>query len=255
MIEEALKKIGLTKNEIKIYLTTLQLGPSSVQEISKATKMHRQTVYNTVESLQKKKLMITAIKGKRKLYLCEDPEKILGNLSDVVKKIEEQRMEITKLLPELKSLHNSLENKPKVMYFEGIEGLKEIYMDTLKVGKTIYAFGAVHDKICKTMLRWLREDYVIKRAKKNILAKVILPFYPSKSTKYFIDRSKKVKREFKLVPADKFPFTIEINVYGNKVAIISYDVKEMFGVIIESKETAKTWKCIFDLAWEGASRY
>jgi hypothetical protein len=66
-------------------------------------------------------------------------------------------------------------------------------------------------------------------------------------------------REIRLVPANEFDFTNEINIYDHKVAICSFDSGlpgdgDMFGIIIESKEVAETQRQIFEMAWRYAGR-
>jgi len=53
------------------------------------------------------------------------------------------------------------------------------------------------------------------------------------------------------VPADRFLFANEINIYGNKIAIMSMQ-GEYLAVIIESESVARTQRTIFELAWAGA---
>ncbi len=60
------------------------------------------------------------------------------------------------------------------------------------------------------------------------------------------------------MPAKDFDFTNEINIYDHKVAICSFDSglrgdRDMFGVIIESKEVAETQRQIFEMAWRYAA--
>jgi len=43
-----------------------------------------------------------------------------------------------------------------------------------------------------------------------------------------------------------------VNIYDDKVAVVSLEKGFEFGVLIESAEFAKTQKSIFDLAWRGA---
>ena len=59
-------------------------------------------------------------------------------------------------------------------------------------------------------------------------------------------------REIAFVPADKYYFSPEINIYDNKVMIASW--KEKLGIIIESAEIADAMKKIFELSWQEAKR-
>ena len=61
-------------------------------------------------------------------------------------------------------------------------------------------------------------------------------------------------REAKFVPKEKFPFSSDIAIYDNKVAISSLKGK-LIGVIIESDSITKTLKSLFYLAWEAADKY
>ena len=255
MLQEVLMNYGLSTKEAQIYLTALAIGDATVQQIAKKSKVQRATTYIVIDSLKEKGLISTRKNGKKNLYIAAAPDKIIEHLKAQRAAIDVKMSAVEKLLPELQSLYNYSPSKPRVRYFEGLDGLKQIYNDTLDVNETIYAFTPIHKNISKDLLEWLDNVYVKRRVNSNIKAKIIVPFSKDRIVTEFLDESKNLLRDIRLVPRDKFSFTIEIQIYGPKVAIISYTREEMFGVIIESNETAKTWKYIFDLAWEGAKQY
>ena len=74
----------------------------------------------------------------------------------------------------------------------------------------------------------------------------------NKMGQVFKDREKAEKREVHLVPADKFPMSNEINIYDDKVAIISH--KDLMGVIIQNKQIADTQRSIFKLGWDALAK-
>jgi hypothetical protein len=93
--------------------------------------------------------------------------------------------------------------------------------------------------------------YFKRRAKKNIAMKAIHP-----QTADSIAGQKRDAQELRqsaLVPADKYYWEPEIQMYDNKVNITSW--KEKLGIIIESQEIADALKMIFDLSYEAAERY
>jgi len=53
-----------------------------------------------------------------------------------------------------------------------------------------------------------------------------------------------------LIPENGFPFDNEINIYDDKVAIISYE--DSTGVIIQNEHISNTQKSIFNFAFEHA---
>jgi hypothetical protein len=92
--------------------------------------------------------------------------------------------------------------------------------------------------------------YYKRRAEKNISIRAIVPDTP-------IGRERKIhdveeKREIAFVPANKYYFSPEINIYDNKVMIASW--REKLGIIIESSEIADAMKKIYELAWAEAKR-
>lgn len=253
MLKEILKNYGLSEKEAKIYLAALRLNEATAQELSKKSGIHRSTVYVIVKSLQEKGLLLFTKKGKKKYFVPARPDKITEFLRSRKNIIDSQLNAVQGALPELMSIYNYSVNKPRIRYFEGLEGLKEIYRDTLLVKKTIYAFTPVYPQISKKLMEWLNNNYVQERVKLGIKAQVISPSFSSQLTKEFFKESSKYLRELKIISARDFPLRVEVQIYGPKIALVSYATKEMFGVIIESEESSQTWKAIFDLAWKGAS--
>ena len=76
--EKYLQNLGLSETESKLYLESLKMGPSSVQEIAKKTGLSRVSVYSIIENLTKHGLMTSVQKGKKTLYAVEPPEHIVA---------------------------------------------------------------------------------------------------------------------------------------------------------------------------------
>ncbi len=253
MLFQELQNIGLTDKQAKVYLAALELGEASVLEIAKKSGVNRATCYQAIEKLKNEGLVKEIKKNGKIKIVAEMPKKLLEILMDKRIKTERQIITLKKILPELESLYNYSETKPKIRFFEGLDGLKEIYQDTLKGRhKEILAFTAYH-RADKELARWLDKYYIPERIKRNILARVIAPV--SGFAQKYKQEDKKHKRQTLLIPAGKFPLSIEINIYGHKVAIISFVKQEMVGVVMESKEVANTFRLIFQLAWRGAEDF
>ena len=75
-LEFKLKEIGMAEKEAKVFLASLELGSSAVQEIAKKADINRATTYVIIEKLMKKGLMSSVEKGKKDFFQTEDPEKI-----------------------------------------------------------------------------------------------------------------------------------------------------------------------------------
>ena len=165
--------------------------------------------------------------------------------------IMQSRLEdLKKSMPLLRSIENSNEVKPKISFYEGVEGIKRVFEETLKLkqGEEIVAI-ATAEHIHETMQDWVPK-YLAKRIKKGITMRVIAE--DSEIARVHADNDKNELRESILVDKDKFPFSNEINIFKDKVMIASY--KDLMGVIIESREVANTQRAFFELAWLGAKQ-
>lgn len=240
-LQEQLQTLGLNQKEASIYLASLELGLTSVQNIAKKAQIKRSTVYELLESLIKQNLITVIPKGKKRYFLAAEP----AHLSQV---IAQKQKTLNQILPELEALSKVSPIKPKIRFYEGEEGIKNVYADTIKEGKEILAFVSVATAYKSPLIDFLTQQYVQQRTEKKIMAKVIAPDAPL--AKEYQKRDAKEFRQTKLIPEKDYPFSIEINIYGNKVAFMSFKANELMGVIIESKEIAKTMAMIHKFFWE-----
>jgi len=245
LLQQALNQLRFSPKETKVYLALLELGKGTVTKITRKAGLNRTTGYDILNNLLNKGLISISGKEPKQEYLAEPPDKILTMLSQQMKKIQNQLKQAKKLLPQLKSIHNK-DDRPKIRFYEGKKGLRQVYEDTLTSKETIKAFAAVND-IHNTLPNYFPKYYK-RRAKKGINIKAIIP--NTKMAQERIAHNKTEKRQAILIPADKFYFSPEINIYDNKIMIASW--REKLGIIIESAEIADALKKVFKLAWLGA---
>ena len=120
-----LKEIGLKEKEAELYLTSLQLGPSTVLQLAKVSKIKRTTIYSVIEALVAKGLMIEELRKFKKVYTIERPEKLETLL-------DEKRNILQKTLPEFSSLYNFKEGESSIKFYQGLENVKEVYEGLLR---------------------------------------------------------------------------------------------------------------------------
>ncbi|NQU82459.1 MAG: hypothetical protein HQ539_00725 [Parcubacteria group bacterium] len=239
--------IGFSEKEANVYLALLELGKGTVSATARAAGINRTTGYNVLDSLVSKGLIRVSGKEPKQEYVTESPTLIISLLKERAKKSQEQLKNATKIVPQLKSIHN-VGNRPKVKFYEGEAGLIDVYEDTLTAKETIRAYATV-DVVHNTLPDYFPKYYK-RRASKKIAIRAIIP-----KTEASIERIKHDKAELRttcLIPSDEFYFSPEINIYDNKVMIASW--REKLGIIIESEEIADAMKKIYELSWEEAKR-
>ena len=246
-IEGLLKQAGFLDKEISVFLTILEMGHGTVSEISRKAKINRTTGYVILDSLANKDLVSISGKEPKQEYMAESPRNLAKYLNEQTEKQKSVVDKINKMIPDLTSLYN-VGDRPKVRFYEGLDGLKQVYEDTLTATEPIVAYAAFED-MHKTLPNYFPEYYK-RRAKKGISIRGIVPASPIASVR--LKQSKVEAREMAIVPVEKYGFSPEIDIYDNKIMIASW--REKLGIIIESNEIADAMKKMFELAWLEAKR-
>ncbi len=142
-MEEALKRIGLTDGEIKVYLALLELGNSTSWDITQKSKVSGSKVYEVLDRLTGKGMVSVITKNNIKYFEATSPERILDYLEDKNREIESEKAEIRKIIPDL-LLKKSVSKKGVVRVFTGFEGAKAVFEETLndcKKGDEMLGWG------------------------------------------------------------------------------------------------------------------
>lgn len=240
MLKKELEKLNLTDREADVYLALLELGQTSIERISKKSKIKRTTVYDVIESLKDKGLVASLKHKKRALYYAEDP-RILGN------QLEEKKTVLNNILPQLLAMSSLIDKKPDIKFFEGIEGIKNVYRDTLEYpNQEILMWGSTD------MFTHFDEDFawnycVPKRIENKIWMRAI--GQDCEVVRKIQAEDSKNLRQTRIQSFKDLPFDVEIDLYGKrKIGIMSF--KEQIGLIIESEKIYNTLKSIFEMNWK-----
>ena len=245
-----LRTIGLTTNEIKIYITLLKIGLSTAYELSKKTDIYRVHVYDKLEQLMEKGLVTHVIKSGTKYYQAKDPEQLLDYMDEKEKSLIKKKEKLKKIIPVLKAQYEEKKYKPIAEVYEGVKGFKTFYEWTLKElekGETIHIMGVpkeANKKFEGYLVEWNK-----KRIQKGIKMKII---YNHDCKEFGIKREKMkftevryMKQEFE-TPAwiDIFKdYVVTINVHGTPVCFL-----------IKNKESADSYKKHFEILWKQSKK-
>ena len=231
-----LKNIGLDEKQTKVYLASLELGTATIQELSDKSGIKRTSIYNFIDFLIEKDLIYKTKQNNKIYFTAENPQA----LKDLIK---EQASKIENILPDLLNLFHVSPLKPSIRYYKGIDGIKKIYEDTLATNQPIYAFTDVESMI-PLMGKWLWDWYPNQRVKKNI--KIYSIAKEGLLARKAMQRNSIQNREMKII--QNVNFDTEINIYGSKVAMISFQ-RPYIGVIIEDISINQTLKSVWQVVW------
>lgn len=248
MLEQNLQEIGLNEKEARVYLAALELGQSTVQDISKKSQVNRATAYFVIEALMRHGLMSSVHKGKKQYFMAADPVKLLEIVGTEKEIISKREASIKKILPQLESVNNKVSNKPIVRYYEGKEGILTMLDEYIEYAKGTISMAYSVDELNKVFSEEEKKKARQRRYNKDLRSKVIYTFEAGELEKN-TEFSKRRK-----VPFKDFPIKSDIAVYADKVRIATYG-NRLAGIVIDDQEIAGSIKAILDLAWEGAEKY
>jgi hypothetical protein len=135
-----------------------------------------------------------------------------------------------------------------VTFFEGKEGILSVYDDTLREKKPIQAWSDF-DAMRETLGENFMTTYPEKRTAKNIYFHCITRKTP---TSLELQKSNaKNLRDMRFMMREKLK--TEINIYGNKVAFISFKSVKPFAVIVEDEGISHTLRSVWSELWHALS--
>ncbi len=237
---EELRTMGWTENEVKVYISLLELGSAKVDSIAKRISKPRTTIYSILTTLTEKGVVSHAIKSGVKYFIASDPEKLISDQEEKISRLK-------KILPELNSIKQTVGKKPSVELYEGKKGIKTIYQDIIRTKKPLYSYG--NTKLLVELLDFSIFNFIKKRIQEDIFLKLVTEV--SESSIKMKDKDHRSLRETRFLDKLKgMPSAVYI--YGNKVAMLTFIKSEPVGLIIANNEISRSQRLLFDILWEAA---
>ena len=240
LIEQVLVDNGFESKEAKVYLCVLEMGEMPVSRIAQKTHLKRSTTYVIVESLKLKGCLSTSNK-KGILYVAAvSPRVIVDKLKGSVKMAEE-------ILPELLNIAYASPFKPRIRFFDGKDGIKQVLKE-FSYSKVQSMGFSDYEQMPEDLVSFIREEIIPERRKNKNRAKLILP--DNKVNRAVKSIDDEIYSEHRIVKFSIQKNPIELLIFGeSEIAFLSFVQNEMFGVIIDSAAIHSTLKNIFSLIW------
>ncbi|MEY2641132.1 MAG: hypothetical protein RL150_525 [Candidatus Parcubacteria bacterium] len=239
-IESLLEGLGLSKNEVAVYLAMLTLGPTTVIAIAQLTGIRRTTVYPTIDSLQQKGLAREVIAGFKKKYEAESPRKLENML-------EYKRKELKDQIPELLALYNVQGDTSSVItYHEGLASIKSVYLDMLEelAPESFYYVVSDIDTLF-SLDRPFFNHYKEKLAKLPITARVLSK--PGPLFADFLTYQQNYNHEAKALP-ESAALQVDIMITPHKLVMVQL-TEPVSALVIKNKSAIQAQETMFTLLW------
>jgi len=204
-IEKALYRLGLSKNEIRVYIHLARTGEHKASEISEALSLHRTETYRILRDLEKKGL-ISSVFEKPLKFIAAPFEKALDVLIETKKMklnlLEKKKESLVNLWLSLPQPEIEMERREVFQILEGEEQIslkadeilsnaeKEVFLFTSEQDITNFYHSGLLDKLGKT-------------SKKNMNVQLLTNYSPKSC--FFIDKIKLKKAKYSLSDVDGVP--------------------------------------------------
>ena len=241
MALEKLRDIGISEGEIKVYLSLLELGTASVDQIHKKIGKDRRNIYDILNKLIDKGFVTYIVENDKNKFQALPAKRILDYInekeSDLIKTKLEIKNEITSLIKKFEPENSSI----NASVYKGKEGIKAVFEDMLNYSENFFigSGGYVAEK-----MPFFWQQYNKKRIKKGIkwynLARGELKSKIKLSGKFLYN---------KFLPLEFSANPVVIFIYGNKVANVLWG-KDFFAFVVESKEVAENYKRYHKFLWD-----
>jgi sugar-specific transcriptional regulator TrmB len=244
-MRELLKKLGFSGKETDVYLAALKMGNGSISSLAKLAKIKRPTVYVILERLHKMGLMVLGKKDGKQIFTAENPNHLLTLIEEKKERSSEKEKKIRKALPAFKAIAKKETKAPLVKYYEGTEGVWNIFTDIAdsRDNSLVVAAGRIYDVLGHDRFS---KEIVKKRGELRTMAKIIADQHPD-NLKGLAEKKTNI-REYRFLPPD-VRINTSVYIYADKAAFIFY--KEFFsGLIIDNKELSQVMRFLFNSLWK-----
>lgn len=235
-----LEQIGLTRNEITVYLTLIKLGDTTTGPLIKETGLSNSRVYDSLHSLIKKGLVSYYTKNNVKYFKAEDPENLVTSL-------EEKKEKLQELIPQIKQLKPKEKEESYSTIYEGFNGFKVAFEKIIELCNSkdeIFTIGFSNPPNLKSLRLFLKQIDK-KRIKKKIPMKILFDIEMKKTIGK--DREKEKYTEVKYLAKGYFS-PAAINIFKNYVMIETWEEKPVV-IFIKNNKIAESFKHYFNLLW------
>lgn len=238
-----LRKAGLTESQAKGYLALIEHGTLSPTELADKTGESRTNGYMICDKLEK--LGLAAKKeGTKALYSPAHPSALETLAERRRKAIQRAETEVKQGIDPLISMFYATTEMPGARTLQGIEGIKAVYADTLKTKQDIYFLRTTADEV-DMGLEYLN-DYRKKRAELGIHTYALTPTTATSQQRIRSNEDANMLFHRTLLPINTYTAPVEIDIYGNKVAFISFGETQM-ATIIDSPVIAESMRQLMQL--------
>lgn len=239
-----LEEAGLSPRQARIYVALLRLGNATPAQLAQAAAVKRPTAYEALEDLCARGLATRAVAGRRRTYAAAPPARLLDEAA-------ERQRRLKALLPDLQALVTTAATaRPRLVYREGIEGVRQVHEDLLTARDREYRYFGGSSEMLGAMGEAYIKDYVRRRVAKGIRSLSIRWRSHEVALPCLADGERWLRRTrfLDIAPGDGLS---GLFIYDRRIAITSSS-REGYGMVVESEGLSGLLRLVWEALWNVA---
>jgi hypothetical protein len=217
------------------------MGEGTIADLSEVVAMPRTTVAELLAEMNKHGLMNYYTKKNRKIWVAENPDKLM-----VI--VKEREAGLKAVLPQLHAMKfDSGLAKPNIRCYIGAKEVQNIYDDIIESKHHIQAvvsWDDVHEFLGADFMN----DFIERRYNHFLKVRLITP--RTALSQKLKSRDALESRQTRFLPENVELRHVSNFMYGDKVAMISFNRKNPTGIIIQDPDIAHAQALYFESLWQ-----
>lgn len=242
----ALQELGLSENEQRLYVASLQSGPSSISALAKQLGLPRPNLYKLIQGLEEKGLSDPGVRQRysRKFSVLA-PSTIAKQLKEKRARQEKIDRSFIERLPAYLSVFQQGEAPMKMSVLTGKKDFVRVFNQMYEEAENDLLFFGSVTMLAKAVSNELIQKNVRRRVQRDMRIRALL--LPSDREYLTPAQHKEQMREVRYL--ETVPeFITSFHLFANKV--IFWQPKTPMAMLIEDEYIVKMMESVFSGLWE-----
>ena len=247
-----LSRMGINRDQSKVYIYLLENGASSHLAIARGTGINRTKVYRLVDDLEKLSLATVSIDDTGKKILPASPKNLEVKMAEVESKIEAQKAALAQALPKLTRMfkNQDADLKFSVNTYEGVSGFKQMLWNELKAKGELLGFGSGTIEDLVQSRSWAEKHRQKTLDSGYSIREIVNP--GKKKIKFTNNSDFYTKFHRRSIGEYRLNLQHQTIIYNDTVAVYHWRDDQKVGFEVINKAYADTMRQIFESYWEQA---
>lgn len=249
ILTRTLARLGLTPEEVEIYLHLLENGTKSALEVSREIHMARTRVYRLLDKLETSGLVTQKFDTLGLKFTASPYQQLELLVAQRQSELDSLRASMPSVFAQLGALHRKSLSGSKVYYHHGIDGLKHVTWNSLRARRELRIM-----EVSENMTAFLPPEFSEKVREEFAIRKTHIKQLTNQPRIHAFTKIVHHVRLWEARYIDPKELTIksEILIYNDIMALYHYLNNDIFCVEIESADLARMQTQIFDFIWSHA---